>query len=99
MATDYLSHKLRLTNFLGGRKLNGMDKSSSILRKRGRPLTGQMPKQYFRMAELEYAEVKEAARIKATKDDERENVSEFIRRTILDKARAILKRRNCTRGS
>lgn len=76
-----------------------MNKLSPPSRKRGRPLTGQMPKRYFRMTDCEYALVCQAAKKKATNTDERKNVSEFIRGTILAKAKSILNQKSGGRGS
>ena len=59
--------------------------ANTVKKKRGRPATGQKPKQYFRMAEDEYALVERAAEIRADG-----NTSEFIRRTMLATAKRVL---------
>lgn len=55
-------------------------------RPRGRPATGQTPKQYFRMPDDEYAQVEQAAKVA---DDG--NTSKFIRRVLLAAAKRALK--------
>jgi uncharacterized protein (DUF1778 family) len=64
-----------------------MKKKAKSLRSRGRPRTGETPKQYFRMPKAEYALVKQAAKLKKAK-----NTSEFVRDVLLRVSNRILKK-------
>ena len=57
-------------------------------KKRGRPATGTTPKRYFRMSDDDYQIVEAAASERDT------TTSDFIRETILDKARRIIRKQN-----